>query len=417
MKTSLQLREQRATLVNEARALQDRAVEADMGAEDQTQFDRIMSEVDALKAKIDRLESLESAEAEMEAPVPRSGRTIGSEDRSRRPAGEPDAAKLREDFRHWIRTGEVRGTFRSEQHRAGEYRDTIIGTDAKGGALIAPRQVSSDIVKLIDDLVFIRKLATVSTVTEAKKLGIRRMTTRMADADWTTEVQAATEDTTMAFDARELEPYKITKLAKVSMRTLLLFADAETEVIGELSYKHGITQEKAFMTGSGSSRPLGLFTASASGISTARDVSTDNTSTALTADGLINAKYAVKQGYLADPKAGWIFHRDAFKMIRKLKNSGDGQYVWAAGLQSAQPDTILELPAYMSEYAPNTFTTGLYVGIVGNYRYYRIAELNAVFIQRLNELYAATDEVGFIGRAWVDGAPILEEAFARVKLA
>jgi hypothetical protein len=37
-------------------------------------------------------------------------------------------------------------------------------------------------------------------------------------------------------------------------------------------------------------------------------------------------------------------------------------------------------------------------------------------IQRLDELYAATNEVGFIGRKYTDGAPVLETAFARVKL-
>ena len=38
-------------------------------------------------------------------------------------------------------------------------------------------------------------------------------------------------------------------------------------------------------------------------------------------------------------------------------------------------------------------------------------------IQRLVELYAATNQVGFIGRMELDGMPVLEEAFVRVKLA
>jgi hypothetical protein len=37
--------------------------------------------------------------------------------------------------------------------------------------------------------------------------------------------------------------------------------------------------------------------------------------------------------------------------------------------------------------------------------------------QRLIELYAATNQVGYIGRLESDGMPLLEEAFARVKLA
>jgi hypothetical protein len=38
-------------------------------------------------------------------------------------------------------------------------------------------------------------------------------------------------------------------------------------------------------------------------------------------------------------------------------------------------------------------------------------------VQRLEELYAATSQVGFIGRLESDGMPVLEEAFSRVKLA
>ena len=37
-------------------------------------------------------------------------------------------------------------------------------------------------------------------------------------------------------------------------------------------------------------------------------------------------------------------------------------------------------------------------------------------VQRLNEFYAETNQVGLIGRLETDGAPVLEEAFVRVKL-
>ncbi len=80
------------------------------------------------------------------------------------------------------------------------------------------------------------------------------------------------------------------------------------------------------------------------------------------------------------------------------------------------PDTILGLPVDESEYAPNTFTTTLYVGALCNWSNYWIAELQGVEMQRLNELYAGTSQIGFIGRMYVDGAPVLAESFVRVKL-
>ena len=190
---------------------------------------------------------------------------------------------------------------------------------------------------------------------------------------------------------------------------------AENVVRDRLAYKFGITEEKAYLTGDGSGKPLGLFTASANGVSTGRDVTTSS-ATAFTGDDLINAKYAVKPAYLARPTAGWCLHRDAVKMARKLKDS-NGQYLWQAGLQAGQPDRLLDLPVHMSEYAPNTFTTGLYVGLVGDFSQYTIAEVPTVMIQRLVEKYADTSEIGFLGRMFLDGAPVDENAFARLKTA
>ncbi|MFH2075697.1 MAG: phage major capsid protein, partial [Pseudomonadota bacterium] len=130
--------------------------------------------------------------------------------------------------------------------------------------------------------------------------------------------------------------------------------------------------------------------------------------------GLINALYSLKAQY--HNRVSWIFHRDAIKMLRKIKD-GDGQYVWQQSVQAGQPDLILSKPYKMSEYCPNTFTTGLYVGIVGDYKHYWIADALDMRVQRLNELYAATNQIGFIGRLESDGMPVLEEGFARIKLA
>ena len=168
------------------------------------------------------------------------------------------------------------------------------------------------------------------------------------------------------------------------------------------------------MSGDGVSKPLGLFTASASGISTGRDVSSGNTTTAITLDGLINAKYSCKPQYM---KVGeWLFHRDAIRNIAKLKD-GDGQYMWQPTKTLADPDMLLGRPVTMSEYVPNTFTTGLYVGIFGDLSKYWIVDAMDMQVIVLKELYAETNQTGYIARLESDGAPALEEAFARVKLA
>jgi HK97 family phage major capsid protein len=78
---------------------------------------------------------------------------------------------------------------------------------------------------------------------------------------------------------------------------------------------------------------------------------------------------------------------------------------------------ILGTPVLVSEYAPNTFTSLLYVGLIGDLSHYWIAENMSLDIQRLVELGALTNQDYFIGRMSLDGMPVLEKAFVRVQLA
>jgi HK97 family phage major capsid protein len=156
-----------------------------------------------------------------------------------------------------------------------------------------------------------------------------------------------------------------------------------------------------------------VFTASANGVSTARDVATDNAATEIAADNLQECKYALKGQYWA--KAQWVGHRDWVKRVSKLKNS-EGQYLWQPGLQAGQPDRLLNFPVNMSEFAPNTFTANLYVAVLGDFSNYWIADVLAMEIQRLDELYAATSQTGFKIETHSDGMPVLAEAFVRSKM-
>jgi HK97 family phage major capsid protein len=65
---------------------------------------------------------------------------------------------------------------------------------------------------------------------------------------------------------------------------------------------------------------------------------------------------------------------------------------------------------------PNTQTAGLYVGMCGDFSFYWIADALDVTVQRLVELYAETNQVGFIGRKETDGMPVLPEAFSRLTM-
>jgi len=349
MKRILELKQQRAAKIAEARQWLD-SVESEkreLTAEDNAKYDAIMADVDKLDDLIKKEErqielDKSIAEATADAVEERGGADAG--------AVESTMEVLEAAARSYILTGEI------DQRAEAEWRALQAGSDTAGGFLVMPEQFVERLIKAVDDAVIIRQMATTFRIPKAASLGAPALDNDPADADWTTELATGSEDSTMSFGKRALHPHPLAKLIKVS-ETLLRsgMMNPEGLVIARLGYKFAITEEKGFMTGTGANQPLGIFTASASGISTSRDVSTDNTTTSITFDGLINNLYNLKAQHQAN--ASWCFHRDGVKQIAKLKD-GEGQYIWRPSVIEGRPDTILGRPLMQSEYAPNTFTTG-----------------------------------------------------------
>jgi HK97 family phage major capsid protein len=412
-----EIREQMAKLLADMRAINDKALEEkrEFTTDETESYEKMEADYDSLEAKAERLKKM----IEREDRAMLNGKTdpIDPADPKDPPAGgdgDPasDEGLEMRVFNTFLTSGTL-GMFSPEEQRA--LRALQADSDIYGGYLVAPQKFITKLIKDIDNSVIIRQYATGHTLKKAASMGAPSLDTDIDDADWTAEVKTGSEDSSMALGHRELNPHPLAKRIKVSETLLRISAiNAETLVRDRMAYKHAITREKAYMTGTGAQQPLGLFTASADGISTGQDVSTGNTTTSIKTDGLIEALYTLKEGF--QRRARWIFHRDGIKQIRKLKD-GDGQYIWQPGIKGDRPNTILDRPYHMSEYAPNTFTTGKYVGIIGDLSYYWYVDILSMRIQRLNELYAETNQVGFIGRWEGDGMPVLENAFARVTLA
>ena len=193
----------------------------------------------------------------------------------------------------------------------------------------------------------------------------RRSTPIRDDAEWTTELATGTEGDALKFGKRELHPHPLAKRIKISNDLLRRSVLPVENIVRErLAYKFALTEEKAFLLGHGANQPLGVFVASDDGIGTGRDVSADNDAAAVTFDGLQNAKFTLKAGHRRN--ARWMFHRDAIKLVSKIKDT-DNRYIWQQSVRVGEPDTLLNLPYTESEFVPNTFTTGLYVGILGDF--------------------------------------------------
>jgi len=376
-----------------------------MTDDEKRQSDALIKEAGELRADFDRVYALDEEErAQAAAKIADTGAKSGA-------PTTPDAEAKKKAFRRLLTLDIANG----EQLSPEEYRSLTAGQDTAAGFLNTPQEFVASLISKVKDIVFVRALATTFKTTNANGLGFPTLETDTDDAEWSTEIKTVTEDTALAFGKRELKPHPLKKLIKASDK--LLRSDGinpETIIMDRAAYKFGITEEKAFLLGTGDKQPLGLFTASAQGINTDRDVSTGMTATAMTADGLKRIKYSLKAQYMRT--AQWLFHRDGVAQIAMIKD-GEGQYIFEMASTLGAMDMLMGRPLNMSEYVPNTFTTGLYVGMFGDFTWYYIADSLAMRVKRLNELYALTSEVGFIFDKETDGMPVLSEAFTRIKLA
>jgi len=429
MTTIRELKQEKVTLFNQAKAIKDTADAAkrSMSQEETNSWNQIMDKWTALKSDIDQRERLEAMGAEIEGVETRSILPDPQEGNGE-PRAKVDMSAIPERYQAALRELQARGDFRMKPEYAHvmnaflregalprvEKRDLQINDNVKGGYIAPPPQFVAGLLKAIDADLFMRQAgwATVIPLNSAEGYEAS-LDADPEDGDWTTEIQAIDPDTAMTFGKRELKPTRLSKGIKLSNQLLQLAPSAEELALARLRYKFGVTMEKAYMTGSGSKQPLGIFTASDSGITTSRDVSSGNTDTTITFVGLTNAKYTLKNKYWRNAK--WIFHQDAIKQLAAIEDE-DGYPVLSESVRAGEPDTLRGIPYFMSEYAPNTFTTGLYVGVLGDFSFYHIADCLSMTIQRLVELYSATNQIGFHANLYTDGMPVLSEAFIRVKL-
>lgn len=390
----IEMKQERANLTEQIRAAMDKFKDEAMPAEASAELVKMEGRFDELNAKILR----EEKQLERERIIGEAQETVEGG------CGQRDDVMMA--FADHLRMGNA-STF-------DVYAALQQSNPTQAGYLVAPEQFVFDLIKELADQTFMRQKANVlPPLKGAQSLGFPTRTAGMSSFAWGTEIQAPTADTSLSYGKREFKPNPATSEILVSKTLVRNVPSIDALIRVEIAEEMGSNLETAYMLGTGAGQPLGVFVASDDGIPTSRDVSTGNAATEIKFDGLIEAKFAVKEKY--QPGCEWIFHRTAVKNLAKLKNS-DGQYIWQSSVVLGTPDMLLGKPVNVSEYAPSTFTTGLYVGLYGNLKNYWICDSLAMEIQVLTELYARSNQIDYITRVETDGAPIMPAAFARVKL-
>lgn len=394
MNKILELREKRAKSWEAAKAFLDtkRGTDGIVSAEDTATYEKMEADVVALGKEIDRLEKQEALDRELSKPLntPLTGKPIfqGMESKGGRASAEYQKA-----FWNAMRT------------RSGEGLDPVIknalqiGTDTEGGYLV-PDEFERTLIETLDEENIFRKLANViSTSSGDRKIPV---VASKGTASWIDE-EGAIPESDDSFGQVSIGAYKLGTMIKVSEELLndSVF-NLENYIAREFARRIGNKEEDAFFTGDGSGKPTGILAATGG----AQIGVTAASATAITVDEILDLFYSLKSPYRN--KSVFVMNDATIKAIRKLKD-GQGQYIWQPSLQAGTPDTILNRPVYTSSYVPTIAASAKSI-IFGDFGYYWVADRQGRVFKRLNELYAATGQVGFVATQRVDGKLILPEA-------
>ena len=390
MSKVLELREKRAKAWEAAKKFLDAKRTADgfVSAEDAAAYDRMEADVVNLGKEIERLER----QAAIDAELARATSTPITNQPNGRIDGEVKTGRATEEYKRAFWNG-MRNRISYDVQNA-----LSIGTDSAGGYLV-PDEYEKKLVESLQDEVFFRSLATViRTSSGDRKIPI---VTSRGEAAWIDE-EGQFPESDDSFGQTSIGAYKLATMIKVSDELLndSVF-NIEQYISKEFGRRIGAKEEEAFFVGDGQGKPIGLFntTGGAETGVTAATVS-------IMFDDVMDLYYSLRAPYRN--KASWLLNDSTVKAIRKLKD-GNGNYIWQPSVREGEPDRILNRPYRTSIYVPE-LAEGKRVMAFGDYSYYWIADRQGRSFKRLNELYAATGQVGFLACERVDGKLILSEA-------
>ena len=393
--TILELREKRAKAWEAAKAFLDshRKENGVLSAEDDAAYTKMEQEITDLGKEIARLERQEALDAELNRPVnkPLTGKPGGRTDAD---DTEDKTGRASDDYRKnfW-------NAMRSKVPMPNVTNALQIGTDSEGGYLV-PDEYERTLVEALEEENIFRQMAKViKTSSGDRKIPV---VASKGTASWIDE-EGAYPESDDSFGQVSIGAYKLGTMIKVSEELLndSVF-DLQSYISREFARRIGAKEEEAFFTGDGKGKPLGVLAATGG----AETGVTAASATAVTADELMDLYYSLKSPYRK--KSVWVLNDSTIKAIRKLKDN-NGQYLWQPSLAAGTPDMILGRPIKTSAYMP-AIAAGAKTIAFGDFSYYWIADRQGRSFKRLNELFAATGQVGFLASQRVDGKMILAEA-------
>ena len=404
MSKILELRNKRNTLWEQTKAFLEEHRDANglVEASAVEQYEKMANDVKALGDEIKRLEDQMAMDAKLaeatSAPVHADPK--GAQRKGMSATATPEYSNA-----FW---NMMRG------HSSPEVRDALsVGVDQNGGYTV-PDEFERQLIQGLEENNIFRSLAHVMRTNSGSR--IIPLATDTGSASWIEE-GTAIQESDMTFAQETLSAYKLGCMVKVSNE---LLNDSAFDIAAYIAQRFGVrfgnAEEDAFINGTGPSANPQTTPSQPTGILTSVTATAGNTTAnaeTVHFDNIFKLYYSLKSPYRR--KASFLCNETLLLQLMLIKDKNDN-YIWKPSLDIAKPDTILGRPIRTSSFMPGV-AAGEKVLLFGDLKNYWVADRQNRTFRRLNELYARTDQVGFMTTQRVDGRLILPESVKVLKMA
>ena len=397
MLTSKELREKRLRILEQQKdiyAAAQKEGRTTLNAEEDGRFNKFESDFAEMSRDIERLEKMESRDAEM---------AVAQYEAQARAQGYTTANTLPEDpekrysatFSKFLRYGEH--GLNPEERQDIEKRAQTVSTT--GGGYLVPTGFSNQLETIMKWFgPMIDPMVTGSLDTDSGNtlhyptLNDTSNTGRLL----TINTQVTTTD--MTFGNVQFDAYKYTSDQVLVPYELMQDSGVNVDEVVQnaLGERLGRIINTALTTGSGSSQPNGVVTASTAGKTAA-------SATAITAAELIDLIHSVDRAYSNGPKVGFMFNDSTLAAIKKLTLGGsDSTPLWVPSTRDGEPDTIWGHRFWVNNDMAAIATTAKTI-LFGDFSKYLVRRVAGIRMLRMVERYGDYDQIGFVAFYRIDG--------------
>jgi HK97 family phage major capsid protein len=404
--TLRELQEKREKLVHDAREALDEIkgnTDESRAAELDARHDAIMAEFDQVEGLIAREERM--AQAERRAEEARANQRPNPGQAEARGQDNGTAPEYREVFYRMLASGgdvselsaEDRAVLRAGVQQGAEFRAQ--STSNTAGGYTVPVELSAQIIRsmLAWGPMYDPAVATEMNTSGGHQINIPTVNDTTVAAVAHTEGTALTDDggSDVTFGQKALNAYAFdTEFVRFSWELSQDSIFNMEQLLGSLlGERLGRIANSQLTTGTGSSAPNGIVTASSLGVTAAAVA-------AVTGDELINLVHSVDPAYRTAPKVGWMFNDSTLSAVRKLKD-GDGNYLWQMGnVQQGVPGSLLGY-GYRINQAMDSLAAAKKVAVFGDFGKYFVRKVGSPVIGVMRERF--WPDLGIAGLIRFDG--------------